>query len=185
MARTPGFTTHVTGTAAGNHDNAVSTKNDLAKADSITVPILIIILFLVFGTAVAGMIPLILAGMSITLSLALVYIFGHALDTSVYVTNVVTALGLGIGIDYSLFIVYRFREELQRTGGDVERSIVRTMETMDQTMKGYLDSLGPEINAKVEQAIQRMRTLSVHELTRLARVARSKVVARPDPAYAL
>lgn len=129
LVKTPGFTTYVTGTPATNHDYAVSTKDDLNRSDAITVPILIVLLLVIFGTVVAGVLPLLLAGISIALSLALVYIFGHYLDTSVYVTNVVTGLGLGIGIDYSLFIVYRFREELAATRGDVEVAIVRTMGT--------------------------------------------------------
>jgi RND superfamily putative drug exporter len=61
-------------------------------------------------------------------SLALVYVIAHFLDTSIYVTEVITFLGLGIGIDYSLFIVYRFREELQARH-DVETAVVRTMAT--------------------------------------------------------
>jgi putative drug exporter of the RND superfamily len=129
LVRTPHFTSYVTGSPAENHDNTVQSKADLAKGDSITVPILIVILILVFGTLVASALPLVLAGSSIVLSLALVYFFGHFLSTSVYVTNMVEVLGLGIGIDYSLFIVYRFREELQRSGGNVEASVVRTMET--------------------------------------------------------
>lgn len=129
IARTPHFTSYVTGSPAQNHDNTVQSKADLAKGDSITVPILIVILILVFGTLVASALPLVLAASSIVLSLALVYVFGHFLSTSVYVTNMVEVLGLGIGIDYSLFIVYRFREELQRSGGNVEASVVRTMET--------------------------------------------------------
>ena len=129
VVRVPGFTTYVLGTPAVNYDYAVDTKNDLSKGESITVPILLIILLLVFGTLVAATLPLVLAAFSVILSLALVFAFGHILDTSIYVTNVVTVLGLGIGIDYSLFIVYRFREELESSGGNVERAVVRTMET--------------------------------------------------------
>ena len=128
VVRTPGFTTYVTGTPAMNHDYAVSSAKDLSKSDSITIPILILILLLVFGTLVASALPLILAIFSIALSLAAVYVIGHYLDTSIYVVNVVTFLGLGIGIDYTLFIVYRFREELQ-AGRSVESAVVRTMET--------------------------------------------------------
>jgi RND superfamily putative drug exporter len=129
IVRMPGIVTHVTGTPALNHDYAVSTKNDLTTSESITVPILILILLFVFGTLSAAALPLVLAGLSIMLSLALVYWFGHYLDTSIYVTNVVTALGLGVGIDYSLFITYRFREELRACDDDVETALVRTMMT--------------------------------------------------------
>jgi RND superfamily putative drug exporter len=129
IVRTPGFRTWVTGTPASNHDYAVASEKDLAKGDAITIPVLIIILLLVFGTLVAASIPLVLAICSITVSLALVYWFAHYLSASVYVENVVTVLGLGVSIDYSLFIVYRFREELAAAAGDRETAVVRTMQT--------------------------------------------------------
>jgi uncharacterized membrane protein YdfJ with MMPL/SSD domain len=129
LVKTPGFNAYVTGTAAINHDDTVQSLKDLKTADSITIPILIIILLLVFGSLVAASLPLVLALFSVVLSLAMVYFFGHFLTTSVYVENVVMFLGLGISIDYSLFIVYRFREELRAANGDREAAVVRTMET--------------------------------------------------------
>jgi RND superfamily putative drug exporter len=125
--RLPNFTTYVTGDAAGNHDSQVQSEKDISHGDSIVIPIMILVLLLVFGTLVASSLPLVLAICSIILSMAMVYIFGHFVNTSVYVLNVVIALGLGVGIDYSLFIVYRFREELKAS--DVETALVRTMAT--------------------------------------------------------
>ena len=129
ITRVPGYATYVLGTAAINHDYAIDSKNGLTRAETITVPILIVILLLIFGGLVAALLPLILAIFAIVLSLAAVYGFGHVLDTSIYVTDVVEFLGLGIAIDYSLFIVYRFRDELRRLDGNVEAAIVRAMET--------------------------------------------------------
>ncbi|HEX6506160.1 MAG TPA: MMPL family transporter [Chloroflexota bacterium] len=129
VAHIPGFKTYVLGTAAANRDYALQQEKDLSRADSITVPIMLLILLLVFGTLVAAALPLVLAGFSIALSLALVFIFAHFFDTSIYVTSVVTFLGLGVAIDYTLFIVYRFRDELIAAGGDREQAVVRTMET--------------------------------------------------------
>lgn len=129
IVRTPGFTTYVTGSPAQSHDNVAQGRADLARGDSITAPILILILLLVFGSLVAASLPLVLALSSIILSLAVVYIFAHFLDTSVVVTNLVTILGLGIGIDYSLFIVYRYRQELRASDGDPETAVIRTMRT--------------------------------------------------------
>ena len=129
VVKTPGYTTYVTGTAAMNHDYAVQSKNDLSKGDSITIPVLVIILLLVFGSIVAAGLPLVLALFSIVLSLALVYVTGPFLSPSIYVENVVMFLGLGIAIDYSLFIVYRFREELKVADGNREQAVARTMET--------------------------------------------------------
>jgi RND superfamily putative drug exporter len=107
----------------------VSSQQDLAHGNLVAIPILIIVLLLVFGSLVAAGMPLLLALFSIPLSLSGVYVFAHFLNTSIYATNVVEVLGLGISIDYSLFIVYRFREELRVHGGNCEAAIVRTMET--------------------------------------------------------
>jgi RND superfamily putative drug exporter len=129
VVRAPGLETYVTGTPAANYDSQQVSQDDLARGDALTLPILVAILLLVFGTLVGVSLPLILAGSSIILSLALVFIAGHFIDASVYVENMVTVLGLGIGIDYSLFILYRFREELAVPGNTVEAAVVRTMET--------------------------------------------------------
>lgn len=129
VVQTPGFSTYVTGTPALNHDYSVQSEKDIQRGDSITLPILVVILLVVFGSLVAAGLPLLLAVLSTVLSMALVYVIGHFVDTSIYVENVVMFLSIGISIDYALFIVYRFREELRATGGDVESAVVRTMET--------------------------------------------------------
>ena len=134
MVRTPGLDTYVTGSPAINYDQQKSGKDDAAKGDAETLPILIVILLLVFGTLVAVSLPVILAISSIVLSLALAFILGHFIDANIFVTNIVTLLGLGIGIDYSLFILYRVREELQVPGNTVEAAIVRTMETTGRSV---------------------------------------------------
>ncbi len=129
LTHLPGFKTYVLGTAAANHDYAITQQKDLARGDSITIPIMIAVLLLVFGAVVAALVPLMLAGCAIAVSLALVFVFAHFMSASIYVTNVVVFLGLGVAIDYTLFIVYRFRDELVAAGGDREQAVVRTMET--------------------------------------------------------
>jgi RND superfamily putative drug exporter len=124
-----GFTTYVAGAPASAYDLGVANKEDLGRGEGITVPIVMLILLLLFGTAVGMAVPVVLALFSIVLSLALVFVFGHVIDVSIFVTNVVTTLGLGIAIDYSLFIVFRFREELIALDGDVEAAVVQTMNT--------------------------------------------------------
>ena len=74
-------------------------------------PAALIILLLVFGTVVAGVIPLVLAILSIVVALGLTAIVGQAFELSVFVTNMIFGMGLALGIDYSLFILSRFREE--------------------------------------------------------------------------
>src|SRR5206468_3050788 len=81
----------------------------------------------VFGT-LAFILPLIFAAAAIPATLAIIWLFAHVMELTTYLQNLVMLIGLGIAIDYSLLVVYRYREEL-RTGKSKEDAIVRTMET--------------------------------------------------------
>ena len=85
-------------------------------------------LLLVFGLSWSVTIPLLFAACTIEGTLGLVFLFAHHMTMATYVTNLVQLIGLGIAIDYSLLIVYRFREELAR-GGSKDDAVVRTMAT--------------------------------------------------------
>ena len=128
LRQTPGATVYVTGQAAIQHDLDPIFSKDLKKGESIALPIALIVLLAVFGISFAVLIPFIFAACTIMGTLGLVYIAAQHLSMATYVTNLVQLIGLGIAIDYSLLIVYRFREELAR-GGTKDDAIVRTMET--------------------------------------------------------
>ncbi len=100
-------------------------QQDLHRAELIAGPLTLIVLVLVLGTLVAGLVPLILAAVVLPTVLALVAAMSRVVDVTVYAPNVVTLIGLGITVDYSLLVVYRFREELHRDG-DVELALQRT-----------------------------------------------------------
>ena len=85
-------------------------------------------LLLVFGLSWAVLIPFLFAASTVLGTLSLVYVIAHFITMPTYVTNLIYLIGLGIAIDYSLLIVYRFREELAH-GLEVEAAIVRTMQT--------------------------------------------------------
>ncbi len=107
--------TYVTGAAAIQHDLDPIFDQDLRKGEFlIALPIALAILIAVFGLSGAIVIPLIFAGATIMGTLGLVYVYAQHLTTATYVTNLVQLIGLGIAIDYSLLIVYRFREEVSR-----------------------------------------------------------------------
>ena len=107
-----GFQTLITGTASINSDFSHQATADLRKGEGIGLPIAIIILLIVFGTVVAASLPIFLALIAITLAVALTAILGHLFSVSIFAVNMITLIGLAVGIDYSLFIVSRFREEL-------------------------------------------------------------------------
>jgi RND superfamily putative drug exporter len=125
----PGGDTYVTGQAAIEHDLDPIFNEDLKRGEfEIAVPIALVVLVAVFGLSVAVTMPLLFAAATISGTLGIVYGFAHLLTMATYVTNLVQLIGLGIAIDYSLLVVYRFREELER-GDAVEEAIVRTMRT--------------------------------------------------------
>ena len=119
---------YVTGAAAIQHDLDPIFNSDLARGESIALPIALLVLVAVFGLSWAITMPLIFAASTITGTLGIVYLLAHQLTMATYVTNLVQLIGLGIALDYSLLIVYRFREELERPGS-VDDAIVRTMTT--------------------------------------------------------
>ncbi|HSC49004.1 MAG TPA: MMPL family transporter, partial [Gaiellaceae bacterium] len=110
-----GVRSYVTGQAAIAHDLDPIFNQDLRKGEfAIAIPIALLVLLVVFGLSWAVTIPLLFAACTIEGTLGLVYLFANHVTMATYVTNLVELIGLGIAIDYSLLIVYRFREELAR-----------------------------------------------------------------------
>jgi uncharacterized membrane protein YdfJ with MMPL/SSD domain len=107
---------------------------DLEHAEMITFPILALLLLIVFGGLVAAGLPLLIGGIAILGAFAILRVIASLTDVSVYAVNVVTMLGLGLAIDYALFIVTRFREELGSDIADVKGALERTMATAGRTI---------------------------------------------------
>jgi RND superfamily putative drug exporter len=106
---------------------------DLARAEAIAVPVTLVLLVLVFASAVAGALPLAVGGFAIVGTLLVLRLLAQVTDVSIYALNLTTALGLGLAIDYSLFIVSRYREEL-RAGRSEADALVATMRTAGRTV---------------------------------------------------
>lgn len=107
--------------------------DDLAVAQLIAIPITLVLLLVIFRGLVAASFPLLIGVGSIFATMLVLYVIGSITDVSVYAINLTTALGLGLGIDFSLFMVSRFREELDN-GLSVEAAVVRTVETSGRTI---------------------------------------------------
>lgn len=108
-------------------------QKDLAKAESISIPLTFLLLLLVFGAMVASAMPLIIGVTAIIGTFFVMYLFTLFTDVSIFVLNLTTGLGLGLGIDYALLIVNRFREELAK-GIDKESAIVNTLKSAGKTV---------------------------------------------------
>jgi uncharacterized membrane protein YdfJ with MMPL/SSD domain len=114
MAGVPG--TAVGGTAIATEQVNRQVEHDLTYAEELAFPILFLLALWVFGSVVAALLPLVCGGLTIVGALLLLRGLDLALPVSTYALNIVTGAGLGLGIDYSLLLVSRFREELARTG---------------------------------------------------------------------
>src|SRR3984885_2497109 len=107
---------------------------NIARAETISFPVLLILLVLIFGSVVAAIAPLAIGGLAILGSFAVLRLLTLATTVSVYSVNITTIMGLGLGIDYGLFIVTRFREELRRHPENVEHAVARTVATAGRTV---------------------------------------------------
>jgi putative drug exporter of the RND superfamily len=120
---------YLTGQPALQHDLDPILSSDLRRGAALALPVALLLLLTVLGLSAAVLIPFVFAACTIAATLAILYGLAHALALSSYVPNLVGLIGLGLAIDYSLLIVYRFREELAREGSSVEEAVVRTMGT--------------------------------------------------------
>jgi RND superfamily putative drug exporter len=108
-------------------------ESDLVRAESIAFPITMVLLVLVFGSVVAASLPLAVGGFAIVGTFLVLDLIARATDVSIFSLNQTTALGLGLGIDYALFVVSRFREELAG-GHPAHEAVRRTVLTAGRTV---------------------------------------------------
>ncbi len=109
------------------------TSSDLRRAEMFAFPILLLLSFWVFRGLIAAALPLIVGGFAIVLTFLLLRIVDQFLGLSIFAVNLVTGLGLGLAIDYSLFVLSRYREELA-SGADTRGAIARTLQTAGRTV---------------------------------------------------
>ncbi|HXV90540.1 MAG TPA: MMPL family transporter [Gemmatimonadales bacterium] len=131
LARTPessGFDVKVTGQQALDYDVRTVSAEDAALGERRVVPLTLLVLIIAFGALVAAVLPVLIGMLAITISLGLVTLVAQWTAMSVFVLNIATMVGLGVGIDYSLLIVTRFREEMSR-GLSARDAAVRTIQT--------------------------------------------------------
>jgi uncharacterized membrane protein YdfJ with MMPL/SSD domain len=128
IGHTAGVRTYLSGYPAINYDTQKIFSKDLGRGESIAVPIALIVLAFMFGTAGGIAVPFIFAAITIPTTLGLVWIFAHVMDMAIYVTNIVALIGFAIAVDYSMLVVFRFREELAHED-DVPTALRTTMAT--------------------------------------------------------
>ena len=133
-----GLDTDLAGAFAVFNDVNEITSQDLARAESISMPVVILLALLIFGSLVAASMPALVGLLAMVGALALVRVISTFTDVSVFSVNVISLLGIGLAIDYALFVISRFREELALRPEDdpeaVPTAIRRTMATAGRTV---------------------------------------------------
>lgn len=119
----------VAGGPAFYADIETASQRDLRRAEVIALPVALGALLIVFGTVISAMVPLVTGAAGVAVVLMAIYVLAHAADLSIFVLNLATMLGLGLAVDYALFITSRYREELRRNGNDVPAAVQRAVET--------------------------------------------------------
>ncbi len=114
VALPPGYGMELTGGVVALRDVVETSERDLQRSERTAIPLTVVILFFVMGGVLAMLLPVLTGVAAILVGLALVFLVGQYYEMTVYVQNIVQLMGLGFGVDYSLLIVSRFREELQK-----------------------------------------------------------------------
>ncbi len=122
------------GAVPANHQFSAQIKADLSQMEYISFPIVALALVLVFDGLIAAALPLLIGGVAIVGALAALRGLTNFLDISVFAVNIASVLGLGLAIDYGLFMIMRYREELRANANDVRMALMRTMQTAGRTV---------------------------------------------------
>ncbi|HEY3017008.1 MAG TPA: MMPL family transporter [Nocardioides sp.] len=125
--------TDIAGPWAVFNDVNTTVSSDLSRAEEISMPFVLLLSLIIFGSVVAALMPVLIGGVSVVGALAVVRLITLVTDVSVFSVNVITLIGMGLAIDYALFVVSRFREELA-AGRTPEEAVETTMATAGRTV---------------------------------------------------
>ncbi|MGW1990472.1 MMPL family transporter [Embleya sp. NPDC001921] len=128
-----GLTVRAGGATAVADELATQTGKDLVLAEAIAVPLTLVLLLVVFGSVVAALLPLLIGTIAVLGTFAVLAVLGSVTDVSIFAINLTTALGLGLGIDYALLMISRFREQLA-SGAEVDDAVRHTVRTAGRTV---------------------------------------------------
>ena len=129
----PGLRTEVGGLVPTNEAINKQVTSDIGRAEAFSMPVLLIVMLIIFGSLAAASLPLAIGGVAILGSFTVLRLLTLATTVSIYSVNITTILGLGLGIDYGLFMVSRFREELHRQDTTAD-AVARTVATAGRTV---------------------------------------------------
>jgi RND superfamily putative drug exporter len=142
MVRSATLEVLAAGPIALNHDFTEVARADVGRVELVILPLVAVLLLLVFGSVVAALLPLAVGGLAIASAVAGTFLLAHTVSVSIYAPNIVSMIGLGVAIDYSLFVVSRFREELPEHAAP--EALARTMATAGRAVlfSGFTVAIG-------------------------------------------
>ncbi|MCH7668793.1 MAG: MMPL family transporter [Acidobacteria bacterium] len=153
-------------------------ENDLATAEAIAFPLTGLLLVLIFGSLVAAALPLLIGGLAIVGTLAILQILTGITEVSIFALNLTTALGLGLAIDYSLLVVSRFREELS-LGFSPHEAAVRTTRTAGRTVLFSAATVAASLSAMLVFDLAFLRSFGYAGIAVVAMAAFGAVIVLP------
>ncbi|WP_336046525.1 MMPL family transporter [Solibacillus ferritrahens] len=122
----------ITGEPVISKDINLASQNDLIKAETIGLPIALIVLLLAFGTIVASLLPIFVGGATVVMTLGILTLLGDSVNLSIFVLNIVPMLGLALSIDFALLLINRYREE--RNTQSIEQSVQIAIQTAGRSI---------------------------------------------------
>ncbi|WP_067479410.1 MMPL family transporter [Nocardia amamiensis] len=131
--RVPGIATDLSGYSAISTEINEQSRHDLVRAESLSLPLTLMILVAVFGGFIAASFPVVVGGLTVLGAMGAIRVLAEVTEVSTFAVNVASLLGLGMAIDYGLFLVTRFREEVA-AGHDLKSAITRTYATAGRTV---------------------------------------------------
>jgi putative drug exporter of the RND superfamily len=167
-----------TGQAAVFRQLGDTVTRDLGKADGIAIPITLVLLVFVFGSVIAASLPLAVGILAIGGTFAALTAIESMTNVSIFSLNLTTALGLGLAIDYSLFIVSRFRDEL-RAGLTPHEAVVRTVETAGRTVLFSAATVGISLAALLVFPLYFLRSFAYAGIAVVVIAASGAVIVLP------
>jgi RND superfamily putative drug exporter len=153
-------------------------EEDLLKAEAFAAPVVLLVLLLVFGSAVAAALPLLVGLLAVLGTFLVLRMLSTVTSVSVFATNITTALGLGLAIDYSLFIVTRYREELARGRGTTE-AVAESVRTAGRTVLFSALTVALSLTALLVFPLYFLRSLACAGMAVVALAALAALVVLP------
>ncbi|GAB2967609.1 MMPL family transporter [Streptomyces pseudoechinosporeus] len=153
-------------------------EEDLLQAEAFAAPVVLLILLLVFGSAVAAALPLLVGLLAVLGTFLVLRVLSTVTSVSVFATNITTALGLGLAIDYSLFIVTRYREELAR-GHSTTEAVAESVRTAGRTVLFSALTVALSLTALLVFPLYFLRSLACAGVAVVALAALAALVVLP------